>query len=302
MIFSELYSAYYNTVAAILTKALDTDITEKQLQREVLEKAFSESTLTILPALKSGKWQLLDSELIPVINEAPTMPLTTLQKRWLKSLADDPRLRLFDVQLPDFEDVQPLFTREDYRIYDKYDDGDPFGDETYIRNFRLILSAIRQKRAVKVTLPDRKGEEMWVRMFPEGLEYSEKEDKIRILATGCRFRRFNLAKLTSCGYYNGGDEWSQHPVEEEYRELTLLITDERNALQRVMLHFAHFEKQAERIDDIRYKLRLRYSAGDETELVIRTLSFGPCVKVLEPRSFVELIKERLISQKICGLK
>ena len=41
---------------------------------------------------------------------------------------------------------------------------------------------------------------------------------------------------------------------------------------------------------------------DETEIVIRVLSFGPYVKVLEPESFVNLIKERLISQKSCELK
>ena len=41
---------------------------------------------------------------------------------------------------------------------------------------------------------------------------------------------------------------------------------------------------------------------DETEIVIRVLSFGPYIKVLEPECFVNLIKERLISQKSCELK
>ena len=53
----------------------------------------------------------------------------------------------------------------------------------------------------------------------------------------------------------------------------MLITDERNALERAMLHFAHFEKQAERTDDGRYILRLKYYENDETEIVIRVLSF-----------------------------
>jgi hypothetical protein len=37
-------------------------------------------------------------------------------------------------------------------------------------------------------------------------------------------------------------------------------------------------------------------------MVIRVLSFGPCVKVLESQHFVELIRERLIAQKNCGLR
>jgi len=58
MIFSELYSAYYNTVAAILSRMIDGEHSEKELQKIVSERAFGESTLTILPALKSEKWQL----------------------------------------------------------------------------------------------------------------------------------------------------------------------------------------------------------------------------------------------------
>ena len=69
-----------------------------------------------------------------------------------------------------------------------------------------------------------------------------------------------------------------------------------------MLHFAHFEKQAERTGYDKYILRLKYYENDETEIVIRVLSFGPYIKVLEPQSFVNLIKERLISQKSCELK
>ena len=40
---------------------------------------------------------------------------------------------------------------------------------------------------------------------------------------------------------------------------------------------------------------------DETEMVIRLLSFGPMVKVIAPESFVDLIKKRLVDQKSCGL-
>ena len=54
MIFSELYSAYYNTVARIITAAFDKNTTEKDLDRIVSENAFSESVLTIMPSLKSG--------------------------------------------------------------------------------------------------------------------------------------------------------------------------------------------------------------------------------------------------------
>lgn len=302
MVFSELYSVYYNTVAKIIEAAFDPKATEKDLQRFVKEEAFSESVLTILPALKSGKWPLLDADLSPVLKHKPTMPLTLLEKRWLKAIAEDPRVKLFGVEFPQLDDIEPLFTRDDYKIYDQYGDGDPFEDEEYIKHFRLILSAMRRGRPVQIIMVNRRGENVLFRFFPKGFEYSEKDNKIRIVATGCKYKYFNLGKIVSCDYYNGHGVWRETPKTERQKEITLLITDERNALERAMLHFAHFEKQAVRTDDDKYILHLKYYENDETEIVIRVLSFGPCVKVLEPESFVNLIKERLISQKSCELK
>lgn len=63
-----------------------------------------------------------------------------------------------------------------------------------------------------------------------------------------------------------------------------------------MLAFAHFEKSAVQIDDEVYRLTLNYDIFDETELVIRVLSFGPMLKVLEPESFKSQIKERIAKQ------
>lgn len=302
MIFSELYSVYYNTVAKIIEAAFNAETTEEDLQRCVMEEAFSESVLTILPSLKSGKWPLLNEDLSPVLLHKPTMPLTNLEKRWLKAISEDPRVKLFGVNFPELDDVEPLFTRDDYKIYDQYSDGDPYENEDYIRNFRLLLSAIRSERPVQITMVNRNGKKVQTRFYPTGFEYSVKDDKLRILATGCKFKHFNLGRVVSCDFYNGNGRWCDKPWVERQKELTLLITDERNAPERAMLHFAHFEKQAERTDDGRYILRLKYYESDETEIVIRVLSFGPCVKVLEPQSFVNLIKERLISQKNCELK
>ena len=149
MIFSELYSAYYNTVAAIISGILDGEHSEQELQKIVMERAFGESALTILPSLKSEKWQLVHSDMTTKLEHKPTIPLTTLQKRWLKAISLDPRVKLFGVDFPDLEDVEPLFTSADYYIYDQYNDGDPFEDEQYIRHFRLILEAIRKGAQIK---------------------------------------------------------------------------------------------------------------------------------------------------------
>ena len=84
---------------------------------------------------------------------------------------------------------------------------------------------------------------------------------------------------------------------ESTEHITLELLDHRNALERVMLHFAHFKKEAEKISDERYRIKIFYDSSDETELVIRVLSFGPFVEVTEPKDFRNLIIERLKRQK-----
>ena len=54
------------------------------------------------------------------------------------------------------------------------------------------------------------------------------------------------------------------------------------------------------MDEDHYRISITYDKDDETEMVIRVLSFGPRVKVTAPDHFVNLIKERLIQQKNCG--
>ena len=302
MIFSELYSAYYNTVAAVLKAACDHPLHKQELRGIVEAHAFGESILSIEPALMEERWQLLRLDGSSPIRHEPTMPLTTLQKRWLKAIALDPRIRLFTDNPPDFPDVEPLFTPEDVQVFDKYLDGDPYEDEAYIRNFRLILGAIKSKTALGIETVNRKGTVTYRTLMPEYLEYSEKDDKFRLIGSGCRYGGVvNLGRIVSCHMKMG--PFKHQPDKKyllEHRTVELELFDERNALERVLMHFAHFEKQAEKLEPGRYKIAIRYNKEDETEMVIRILSFGPLVRVTSPAHFVNLVKERLIEQKSCG--
>ena len=149
----------------------------------------------------------------------------------------------------------------------------------------------------------RSGETVFRRCIPTRLEYSEKDDKFRMYTSGKRYVYvMNLARITKCVPYEGErfvPFTESAPVTDT---VTLEITDERNALERVMLHFAHFEKRAECIGKRKYRLTVTYNRDDEPEMVIRILSFGPLVKVLAPDSFIDLIKEKLKKQISCGLK
>ena len=263
MIFSELYSAYYNAIATIITKMIDGEHSEKELQKVVAERAFGESILTIMPSLKSEKWQLVRPDMTTTLEHKPTMPMTTLQKQWLKAISLDPRIKLFGVEIPGLEDVEPLFTVADYHIYDKYSDGDPFEDEEYIKKFRVILEAMRNGTQIKFEMTNRFGKPMFIRCHPLRLEYSEKDDKFRVATAGWRaISTVNIAKMRSCVHYTGEKTLDGEEREVIYDTITLKVVEERNALERVMLHFAHFEKQVEKLGKKQYLLKIKYASAD----------------------------------------
>ena len=302
MIFSEIYGAYYTTMAKIIERAIEHPLEKGELIDIVKEYAFSESILNIETSIADGKWQLINKDgTTPIIN-VPSMPLTLLQRRWLKAISLDPRIKLFEDEIVGVEDVEPLFTQEDYYVFDKYTDGDNYEDATYIRNFRLILDAIRNGYPLEINTSSRKGIEKSIVVLPEYLEYSEKDDKFRLIGTGRKYGdTINLGRIISCEPYT--KEYVKRAntrSNKEERVVEFELVDERNALERVLLHFAHFKKQAEKMEETRYKVSLTYDKDDETEVLIRILSFGPMIKVTGPDDFVNLIKDRLKRQRSCG--
>ena len=306
MLFSEIYSAYYNTVASIISYSQKEKLNSDTLYEIVKESAFPESFMTIGTALESGKWPLIKKDYSTNIKNIPTMPLSMLQKRWLKSLCNDKRIRLFvdDEVLANLKsnlkDIEPLFTENDYYLYDKYSDGDPYDDAEYIKNFRTVIKAIHQKKKISLEYTGRIGQQKRFICEPYKIEYSEKDDKFRIISKVKNHHSIlNIARINTCELTENSmvDEISEEDLPYDRRtSVTLEIYNERNAMERVMFAFAHFEKSAVQISDDIYQLTLNYDSFDETELVIRVLSFGPMVKVIEPASFRSLIRERISNQ------
>ena len=131
--------------------------------------------------------------------------------------------------------------------------------------------------------------------MPGRLEYSQKDDKFRLITLGGRRHVIRLQSLLFC-------ELDEPFRPESYREasrqavLDLEITNERKALERMMLHFSHLRKETERKGENLYRMRLWYQPEDETELVILVLSFGPMVRVIAPEDVRRQVVQRLTKQ------
>lgn len=302
MLFNEIYSSYFNTAAEIIKAAVCGNLSEKDINRIILDKAFGESIINIPALIKNGEWRLLTDDLKTPIKNEPSMPLTMLQKRWLKALLEDPKIKLFNPSIDGLEDIEPLYHQKSIVYFDRYSDGDDFENPEYINNFRTILYALKHNKKLMMKYTGRQWKNKEFICSPSNLEYSSKDDKFRLKAVAYKkMFTLNLSKITECEItdFDVNDNFDDYEVEK--CTLVLILTDERNALERVMLHFSHLEKEAVKLDDMHYRIILKYDKSDETEILIRILSFGPMIKVVSPDNFIEKLKNRIDKQQICGV-
>ena len=300
MLFHELYGGTYRIVAAILREALSSSLSFARL-RELTAREGAGRGAEIRGALEQGRWPLLLPDGRPAIGRVPDLPPTDLEKRWLKAICQDPRVRIF---LPDdfcarqeLADAEPLYSPDFFACYDRYADGDPFEDPTYIKNMRLIVRALREKTDLVAVYRGKNG--VFSKKFhPRSLEYSPKDDKFRLIASNMRGLPFilNAASILDVILKNSPCPEAETPRTGK-KMLDMELEDDRNTLERALLHFSDLEKETRRLDESHYRVTLRYYESDETEILIRVLSFGPTLHVIGPDSFVSLIKERLSMQK-----
>lgn len=315
-LFTEIYNCYFQIVDEICKAASTAPITEKEMLALAARFGYEESGLTIVPKLTKGDWQLLyetEQGYLSKIDNIEVLPLTLLQKRWLKAILLDERIGLF-LDTPQLSilnaylsDVEPLFLPDDFYYYDRFQDGDDFSSPEYVTHFRILLDAIRHKQYVHIRFCSRKGNDIHHTYLPCRIEYSAKNDKFRLLALSKkndkqRVETVNLSRIESITLtgksYEKDVDLTDAIKTSYYKEpVRLLITNKRNTLERAMLHFANYEKQTKKLDDEHYECLIYYNSMMETELLIEILSFSPMIKVLGPDDFLTKIKERISKQK-----
>jgi hypothetical protein len=298
MLFTEIYGSYYCVVSRALEEAVDQTLTAERLEEIIKEKAFAESILNIPAALESEEWPLLKEDFKTPLCHKPTMPLTTLQKRWMKAVLLDPRIGLFGVSDEGLEDVEPLYTQDVFVYFDRYTDSDPYENTSYREHFQCILTALREKRKLRICFKNDSESSHTYSCIPYKLEYSSKEDKFRLIAfVRMGKREISVARIQNCVLLEPYQEEETQRNLTQKGTLVLELVDERKTLERALLHFSHFEKETVRVDKNRYGITIHYDKHDEIELLNRVMAFGPMIQVLAPDSFLCLIRERLSKQK-----
>ena len=316
-IFSEIYGTYFRIAA----KLLENKVTDEKTVRETVQReGFRDSVLFLPQKLIPGgeDWGLFrrgeNNTLCRIIKKAPVKVLTKLQKMWLKAKLSDPRIRLFmdDETLRALDkrlsDTEPLYRREQFRFIDRFSDSDDFYDEKYIKNFRIVLEAVKNRKIVYIEFVSGHGKRMSGKFALLKMEYSPKNDKFRVYCYLLRNDRIRSSGIINIGRITNiidTGRFFRTPVSmEEYfsgrkcsSPAVIKVTTERNGVERFMLEFASYEKHTVRdLETGQYTVELWYDTQDETEMLIRLLSFGPVIEIMGPQHLREQAKMRIERQ------
>lgn len=318
-LFSEISNCYFQVIKSLIEKK--NYISESELKFRIKDSGFEESILYLLPKLTENEWGFYEKRDGIFYSKLSTdffVPLTHLQKSYLKAILSDDKITLFlsEEQITElnaaFADIEPLFTPEDFYYYDCFTDKDDYQNPDYRNHFRAILSAIKNHEYLDIVYESRSGHRVHHHYLPCRIEYSIKNDCFRLLAVENHTMRNPKIEILNLGRIRevtkSGITVSHLPdinrslQHSYYREpVRIIIKNQRNALERTMLQFANYEKSTRKLDDNTYECLIYYNKKTETELLIEVLSFGPMIKVVGNEGFLRLIKERLLRQKMLSL-
>ncbi len=313
-LFSEVYNSYYQILQSLLQ--YQGGFTLEDLKGRVKEQGFEESLIYLIPKLSSKEWSLCEKDgthYISTLSDQFYIPLTALQKSYVKTILLDKRMQLFldkeqrEWLLSQLSDAEILWQECFFHYYDRFADGDNYDNPNYIACFRSLLSAIEQQCFVDIEYISKTNHRIHHHYLPARLEYSIKNDKFRLLAmeftknNRMRLEILNLDRIVKVSLM---DKKPETAVDLNalirgtyYKEpVRLLIHDKRNALERAMLQFANYDKNTTKLSEDIYECFIYYNEKQETELLIEVLSFGPMIKVVGNERFLGQLRKRLNRQ------
>ncbi len=309
-LFSEIYSIYYRIAEEILKRK---KVTKNEIRNIIQEKGFLETVLFLEPKITgSERYSLFceeDGIYSSVLKKSPDRPLTLLEKKWLCAVLNDRRSALFldkevREELSEVLGVTPMFLQSDFYSFDKFADGDPYEDEKYISHFRNICTAVKNKCLIKISFQSAKGNRITHYFLPLKIEYSAKNDKFRVHVTSYKNKKpfesgiINISSVTLTEITDIYPEIPENLSRKCREPIVVRVSKERNAINRFMMEFAELERTSVFDEETGIcTVSLWYNKYDETEIVIRLLSFGPVIEVVSPSCVRRQMRQRVLKQK-----
>lgn len=316
--YNEIYGAYYYMMGRILEKASEGPVTAREIDEIVSAYGFAESALYFTPDALSqdgSGYNLLkktQNGYVSILRNKPAKCLTQDQKRLVKTLLKDKRIRLFmgDADIESFESIlkgaEPLYDINDIILTETAADGDDYGDEGYRVRFKTLLQAIKRNQVLRIVYDSSRGERKTVKIAPYKLEYGLRDDKFRLCGVSIfrdkpsRYIKLNIARMISI-----------IPAEtrtdidfERFIEMKMLkspidieISDFRNGFERIFIGLSNYKRTSVFNEETgKCTMRIYCMDDDVQELLIMMLSFGPAIRVIGPEDFREKYVDRVKKQ------
>lgn len=316
--YNEIYGTYYYMMQQILNKAGDGSITINDINHIVDKHGFAESNLYFTPqviAQDGSGYNLLSkrqSGYQSILNDNPYVPITYQQKRLIKVMLGDQRVRLFisEKELKRLEfllmDIPPLYDLNDIVIKETAYDGDPYDDTAYKERFGIVLQAIKKNKMLKIVFNTSRGYRKTVTVAPYKIEYSVRDDKFRLCGVSLhnhhmsRYIKLNIARMIQIIQLDSHvDVDFEYFISQKYLKepIVIEVSDLRNGFERIFIGLSNY-KRTSVYNDQTHKCLMKIHCMDDDvqELLIVIMSFGPAVKVIGPPEFKEKYQERIRRQ------
>lgn len=305
MLFHESYGVYYNAVSKIINLILEQKLDEHSMF-EVIENTAFQETAYILEKKLVDKcfcgilYQEAYGELPKTeIRNTVKLPLSKIERDWLKTISLDPRIKLFEISFPDLDDAVPLYNLEDIVYCGRYYDGDDYNSDQYIKNFKTVFSSIKAHNYLELHYNSLSRGYCNEIVQPLYLQYSSREDRFRLIANNeNELYTYNIARIEKCNSISEKFQFDEYSQEFERSYAEILVKNQRDTLERLLLFFSHLDKKTNRVDEQLFKVTLFFTKRDYKEVTAQLLSFYPMIEIVGPEYIKERYYEKIKKQKL----
>lgn len=239
------------------------------------------------------------------------IPLTAWELRWVCTILHDEKMKLFLspntinkllALMPD--NIKPINV-SNIIVFDRYHS---IGHKPNAEVFRVIVSALHKCVSLQIKYTDGKGRKYEGTYFPLHIEYSKRDDRFRLYVvddTSKHVHIMNIDGITSISNRDRAFSLEDYQkilsdfLKNTSKQITLEFIDTKNIPDRILNEFAPWRKRCELINPKTklYRFTLYYHKYDEIDVLIRLMSYGPYIRIVDKNHFIyKELMERIDKQ------
>lgn len=326
-LFDEVKNRYFHIVFRALNQCayglpkedIIKIIEEEEFQERAVGRDFQSFQGLLLNQYEAyDNYNLLKEEdklFYPVIRsyEKSIIPVrfTNIEKAWIKVLVEEPSAAMVLsketlIKLKEaLKDEDSPINSDIIEVTNKSTLPEIADLEQYENNFRTILKAISEEKAISYCNADRLGNEYCGMLsLPIRLEYSLKDSRFRvsmyclknhrpIMANVCTMSNIEIVEKNNTTITREEALEQLHKNRYSKEPILLEVTDKKSAMERCFMSFSELERSSRCLEKDKYEIKLYYYTFEEEDIIRKILALGPYVKVLSPRRIVDEVIRRI---------